>query len=188
MVIRTGAVAALLLSLVACTADEGPSADSSPAASSEPSGTTGAEPGETDPLTIMGKGRGCASLPGTYVMYEQVRVDRPVTLTGLRLADAEGIELLERSVSRRPDGEVPSSGWVLVGAPGKTHYKRRIGWSGREPLVGARLEPKTDYYVIARMRMTMGGSMDGLDIGWDDGGTTGNSQWQGRTEVRKDCV
>jgi hypothetical protein len=177
-----GVVMIALLAATACSSDTGHHTE---AAQRSKAASDAVTKDPHDPIDFEEQGSGCATVPGEYLMWENIDVQRPIRLTGVELVDSVGVQLLDASVSTRPRGQVVSTG-IVVGDRPPAADQKRIGWQDRRPVAGARLEPGTTYYLVLHLEYPERGGYDAIDVSWDDG-RPGASRWQVPLEIGPDC-
>lgn len=116
-----------------------------------------------------------------FVLFEQVRPRRPVTLTGLT-GGGEAMQVVRTWVAPLAPGAIPESGAIDLGAGG-TSLADIDAWPDRQPLRGAELEPGTTYTFFVRADVRPDLTLADVRLAWDDGTTTGESAFDnaGRT-------
>lgn len=104
---------------------------------------------------------------GQVTVVGDGRIARPVLVAPRRGGSDAGV------VSAGPD-----RGWSVA--------RHQPGWRRREPLDGARPAPGT-WTVFLRVRIAPGSSVEGFDVAWDDGGSTGTGRLGHGLGVTRDC-
>ncbi|GAA1478499.1 hypothetical protein GCM10009623_29450 [Nocardioides aestuarii] len=183
----TTALAALLL-LTGCSAGE-PDAEPDPAQPTE--STSDAPAVDTRPPLVFDNGSS-ASVEGDCgdrapVWFEvalPMTVRREVRLGEVTVA---GDGRLARPVLVAPRRGGGGAGVVSAGPdPGWSVARRQPGWRQRERLDGAQPRPGT-WTVFLRVRITPDSAVEGFDIAWDDGRTTGTERLAHGLGVTRDC-
>ncbi|MGZ5400643.1 MAG: hypothetical protein ACXWDL_10845 [Nocardioides sp.] len=184
---RLGALAAVLLLGAGCSGDDDPVTQPTGPPTAETTATA-AEPVETgDPLSFASS-RGIVTFscfPQGFrrmVFFDSVRTDRMVTLTGLT-TEGDALRVTDTYLAPLPPRAIDESGALDLDAGG-TAIDDIDAWADREPLEGATLEPGTRYSFFAVTRLLPDRTLDDLELGWDDGGTTGTSAYDFRGRTR----
>ena len=181
------ALAPLALVPAGCSADQDPGlrpADPDPS----PTSSTQAQPDPAptgDPLTFGSSGSSVTirCFPRgerRMVVFDGLRTDRAVSLTGLR-ADGDALRISDSYVRRLGRRDVAESG--IVDLRRGRSLADRPRWSDAEPLEGARLEPGSRYTFFAVGRVVPDARLGDLGIGWADEQASDTSRYDlaGRT-------
>jgi hypothetical protein len=171
------ALACLLLG-AACSSDESdPAPDSDASSTVLPDAPTG--------ITFPDTGQGCVSGPGRYVLWDQMTVDEPLTVTGAQLATPKGgIELTDQWVAT-PTGTEGLAGFAEGSAPPQAQ-QGDLGWANRSPLAGAKLEPDTTYVFFIALDVPAKGTFTGADFYWE-AAAKGNNRYHVALTTKQDC-
>lgn len=129
------------------------------------------------------------------LLANTVTVARPLTVTSFDPLQNEGLLFDTPTYARQPATVEGHSNTAFGGgsfngtAPSqaqdvRTNIVAALNWRNREPVVGARLQPGTTYFLFQPMWRSpqdgpQGGSVQGWTIGWKDAsGHTGTSTWR----------
>ncbi|MDO7867523.1 hypothetical protein [Nocardioides jiangxiensis] len=178
----TALAGVLLLATAACSGDD---------RTAPPPAATAAQ---APAVSFDSRGGQCTPYPARFLLYERMRANTTLTLTGAELVRPEhGARILGSWTSDVTSEKVPTGGWTLGDEPDML-VRDRIGWATKRPLPGSQIRGTTsddagqELEFLLRLDMPDGSSFDGVDVGWKtDDGRSGTAHWDVPTSVGPSC-